>query len=330
MTASAQLVALLCLGGFALSVSLTGLVRRYAASRLLDVPNERSSHAHPKPRGGGLGFLGAFALVVLPASLASPLVGREVAATCGLIAPLAVVSLLDDRGGLPRLLRFAAHLGVAGALVIYFGPLELPVVGTSPLAFAFSVIGVTAIVNFYNFMDGIDGLVAGVALVQFGWMAAWLQQPQWALLSAALLGFLVWNWSPSKIFMGDIGSTVLGALAAASVLGHRSSTGWEWYYPVLFLPLVGDAVYTIVRRILRREDIFTAHHSHIYQRLMRGGLRHATISTGYIVATALIGAVTSLVGTYGALASVLGVIAAVIGAELHLHRIGVSFAVRAD
>jgi len=252
--------------------------------RLLDQPNARSSHRQPTPRGGGVAF-------VVVAASASALSGLARAgnpwpmASLPLIAlPLAVVGFLDDRHNLPAGLRYGAQL-LTALLLILLSPLASPL----PLpALALLLIAVTAVINFTNFMDGLDGLVAGCMAVAIAAVAIQLAAP-WPLWSlvGALLGFLLWNWSPAKVFMGDVGSTFLGAVFAGLVLQAPS---WREALGLLLVatPLLGDACLCVPRRLLAGQRVFQAHRLHLFQRLHQAGWPHARVSSLYIGATALL------------------------------------------
>ena len=142
---------------------------------------------------------------------------------------------------------------------------------------------------------------------------------------AALAGFLGWNWAPARIFMGDVGSTALGALAVVAVLAGGGTTAWCWYYPVVALPLVGDAACTLVRRLLRGEDVLLAHRSHLYQRLVRAGWPHGRVASAYVALTLALGLLTAAWGGRGAAAGVALTVAAALAAERLLVRLGVPF-----
>jgi UDP-N-acetylmuramyl pentapeptide phosphotransferase/UDP-N-acetylglucosamine-1-phosphate transferase len=150
------------------------------------------------------------------------------------------------------------------------------------------VIAVTAVINFTNFMDGLDGLVAGCMAVAFAALAIKLAAPWplWALVGA-LLGFLLWNWSPAKVFMGDVGSTFLGAVFAGLVLQAPS---WPEALGLLLVatPLLGDACLCVPRRLLAGQRVFQAHRLHLFQRLHQAGWAHARVSSLYICATAVL------------------------------------------
>ncbi|MBD2577188.1 glycosyltransferase family 4 protein [Oscillatoria sp. FACHB-1406] len=295
------LMALSC----ALALVFTGLLKANFQTRFLDIPNDRSSHTRPTPRGGGLGFILAFALTAAfthPNPLAVGLV----------LAPLALIGFLDDRGHVPASIRYLVQLLAAALAIAQFGTLPL-------FAIPFIAIAFTAFINFYNFMDGLDGLVASTAALQLAFLAVTLNQPLWWLLVAALLGFLYWNWSPAKIFMGDVGSTVLGASIAIALLNSPTPTHLWTALPITF-PLIGDATYTLSRRLLKGENIFKAHRTHLYQRLQQSGWTHSQVAIAYLLVT---GAIAVLISTLGLLGSVMSTglaISAIAGGEFYLYR----------
>ena len=267
--------------------------------RLLDNPNARSSHRQPTPRGGGI----AFVAVASASSWMALCTGQGlVAAALPLLAaPLAVVGLLDDRHNLPASWRYGVQLSTA-ALILSFSPLVqrlgLSVASGSLLLLSVHfllAIAVTAVINFTNFTDGLDGLVAGCMAVAIGALSLSLNAPWslWALVGS-LLGFLVWNWSPAKVFMGDVGSTFLGAVFAGLVL-QASNWTEAFGYLLVATPLLADACLCVLRRLLAGQRVFIAHRLHLFQRLNQAGWSHARVSFTYIFATALL-AVAMLVG----------------------------------
>lgn len=285
-------LALLC--GFSAILSALGIwvaIRKFG-TQLVDMPNERSSHTLPKPRSGGIAFVAAFFVATL-ASVA--LVGEPEANvlihTVVVLLPLWVLGIVDDIRGLSASFRYAVHLGVAIVAVAWFGPLvgAEAALGSPWLAAAVAVVGMTALINFYNFMDGLDGLVGGTSAVQLAFFALYLHQPMWWLLVAAVGAFLLWNWPPARIFMGDSGSTVLGAAVAIALLRAEDSTAL-FGAALVTIPLVGDATFTLTRRLIRRENIFEAHKSHLYQRLHQAGWSHGQVSSTYVVLTLTIAA----------------------------------------
>ena len=258
-------------------VVLRGLIPQLR-QRLLDQPNARSSHRQPTPRGGGV----AFVLVAAVASLLALGSGsRSATAALPLIAlPLALVGFLDDRNNLPASWRYGVQLATALALIL-LSPLPWPW-----LALPLLLIAATAVINFTNFMDGLDGLVAGCLAITFSALTLKLSAPWpvWALVGA-LLGFLLWNWSPAKVFMGDVGSTFLGAVFAGLVLQAPS---WPEALGLLLVatPLLADACLCVPRRLLAGEPVFQAHRLHLFQRLHQAGWSHAQVASLYIAATA--------------------------------------------
>lgn len=259
---AAPAVAALLAGG------LLELMLRGRLAMPLDRPNERSLHAQPTPRSGGLaimaGTLAAFALLPAPMVLAAPAFA------------LACVSLADDWRGLPIAARFLAH---ASAAAVFVG-LTL---GTLPwwmqIVLALAVMWMT---NLYNFMDGSDGLAGGMSVFGFGFLglAAHLAgDPTIALtgfcIASAALAFLVYNFHPARIFMGDAGSVPLGFMAAAlGLLGWQRDLWPLWYPAAVFSPFIVDASATLARRFLRGERFWKAHRSHYYQRLVQMGWGH--------------------------------------------------------
>ncbi len=283
-----------------LSAGLLGLLLPLLLRRLPDHPNARSAHGQPTPRGGGVAFVLVGVLWGLPVT---PL----------LCTPLALVGLLDDRFDLPSGLRYLAQLFTATALL---AAAALPVVSGSwlgVLAGLVIVVAITATINFVNFMDGLDGLVASclavfltVAALSVG--AAWL----WPLVGA-LLGFLAWNWNPARVFMGDVGSTFLGAVMASVVLQEPN---WSEALGLLLVatPLLGDAVICVVRRWRAGHSLFQAHRLHLYQRLHRAGVSPPWIAAGYAGATALLGVGYLVGGTMAVM--ILAVLTVLLGIHL--------------
>lgn len=238
---------------------------------VLDHPNERSLHRTPVPRTGGV----AIASGLLLGAAFAPGSGFPGAIWAG-TAVLFAVSLLDDFFGLPVWARFGTHAVAAAIALLPLGPvLGWPVLG----------IGVVAVVwmtNLYNFMDGSDGLAGGMTVFGFAFLgfAAWSHGATEmaivsACLAAAALAFLVFNFFPARIFMGDAGSIPIGFLAACIGLYGVAAGLWPIWFPVLvFSAFIVDASVTLARRLLRHERIWQAHREHYYQRLIRMGLGH--------------------------------------------------------
>jgi Fuc2NAc and GlcNAc transferase len=277
---------------WALLWALIPVLRRY----LLDQPNSRSSHLQPTPSGGGFSFVLVASVVSLISSLSEPHSFSSypvlfLAPLFGL--PLALVGLLDDCLNLPVSLRYGVQL-ITSFVVVILSPLVPPALSTLPLIFLLILV-VTAVINFTNFMDGIDGLVAGcmLVLITVASIKTEIPLPIWSL-AGALLGFLIWNWSPSKVFMGDVGSTFLGAVFAMLVL--QVSTPSEALALLLVAtPLLGDASLCVLRRFIAGQRVFQAHRLHLFQRLHQAGWPHARVSSLYIAATAVL-AIALLLG----------------------------------
>jgi Fuc2NAc and GlcNAc transferase len=259
----------------------TGWMRRYAQSRLvLDIPNTRSLHIHPTPRGGGAAIVVVtLAGVLLMGKLSLVPASLVLALTIGSGA-VALVGWMDDRRGISALVRATVHLAAAVWFLVAAG-LDL-----SPAAFGLAVFWIAWSTNLYNFMDGIDGL-AGIEAVSVGaalgfmlLAAGWgdLALLPW-LMSAAGLGFLRWNWPPAKVFMGDVGSGFLGFLfGAMTIVADR----WGAVPAVISVMLLGvfvfDATVTLLRRIARGERWYQPHRNHAYQRLIQAGIPVPTVA----------------------------------------------------
>ncbi|RQR69350.1 glycosyl transferase [Burkholderia sp. Bp9012] len=245
----------------------TGLAWRLAT----DIPNDRSLHTLPIPRVGGWGIVPVCVVALL--ALAPALWLIAVAA-----AGLAAMSQIDDRRGLPARVRFSAHLAAAVALIVAY-PADAPwwlLVGVG-----FVMVWLT---NLYNFMDGADGLAGGMALFGFGAYAVAAltganPSPDLVVAGAAVagaaFGFLLLNFHPARLFLGDAGSIPLGFLAGAvGYWGWRAETWPIWFPALVFAPFIADASVTLLRRLLRGEKFWQAHREHYYQRMVRSGVGH--------------------------------------------------------
>ncbi len=251
-------------------LTLAWLLRR---GRLpMDHPNERSLHATPTPRIGGLGIMAG--VLVATVWLAD---GVLLPVVLGAFA-LAALSVLDDVRGLPVRVRFLAHFVAAAGCLLALG-----LTGWALLAGTLAGVWMT---NLYNFMDGSDGLAGGMASIGFGALAlaAWQgDAPGLAVfcasISAAALAFLRFNFPPARVFMGDAGSIPLGFLAATlGILGAQQNV-WPGLFPLLvFSPFIVDASVTLARRALRGEKVWQAHRSHYYQRVVLLGASHRQLA----------------------------------------------------
>lgn len=271
----------------------TAAMRRWALRRsLVDVPNARSSHTRPTPRGGGVAIVGAF----IAAATAWAALGDDAARAIWLaVVPpglaVAAVGFRDDLRPLPARVRLAVHGAAAAWLVWRLGGLP-PVHALGAVAdwgvagHLLAVVAVVWVLNLYNFMDGIDG-IAGAQAVFVAGASALLGGPQSAAfapllaLAAASAGFLALNWPPARIFMGDAGSGFLGfALAGLLLANHAAQPASIWLPVILLAVFLADATVTLARRVARGESPHAAHRSHAYQRLARrwGGHRPVTVA----------------------------------------------------
>jgi UDP-N-acetylmuramyl pentapeptide phosphotransferase/UDP-N-acetylglucosamine-1-phosphate transferase len=273
---------------FVAAALLSGAVRRYALDRgILDHSSVRSSHTGSVPRGGGVGVLAGVLLGLAWAA------ARGSALRPDLVLPLAGVLLVaavgwrDDRVGLGVGLRLSVHaVGALCVLPLVLAPPALPewmglAAGVWWLVWAVSSI------NVVNFMDGIDGLIASQAAI-FGVHLSLVSQAGASggvlglVLVGASLGFLLWNWAPAKIFLGDVGSGSLGLLmvAGGALAMRESGVGFSVVFLPLY-PLFLDATSTLLLRAARGEDVRQAHRAHLYQKLANGGWGHRRVSVLY-------------------------------------------------
>lgn len=279
----------------AVSWALTGFLRRYAlAKNLIDIPNERSSHSVPTPRGGGVAIVATF-LAVLPILNKFDLLFTPVfLALWGAGFAVAVTGFLDDHRHIAARWRLLIHFGAAVWGLYWLGGFPpLAVFGyLLDLGWLGSVCAAVYIVwllNLYNFMDGIDGLagIEAITVCCSGALMAWLVAPDstaWmppAFLATAVLGFLCWNLPPARIFMGDAGSGFLGImLALLSVQAAWIESRLLWVWLILLGVFIVDATVTLSRRVLRGEKFYEAHCSHAYQHASRilGAHRPVTLA----------------------------------------------------
>lgn len=257
----------------------------------LDQPNQRSLHQKPIPRLGGMGLLVSFCtvLVFLWQTPFVPLL------FWGCLT-LGAISFLDDLFNLSFLMRLAIH-----AVVAFFFIFALPADFSLPWKIFF-VLATIWSMNLYNFMDGSDGLAGGMAFFGFGFYALQaLSQHENTLflvalsLSSAALGFLLFNFHPAKIFLGDSGSVPLGFLVSALGLWGMTQHTWSLFYPLfVFAPFILDATVTLFKRLLRGEKVWQAHKEHYYQRMIQLGYGHKkTALYAYILMFS-----SGIIGTY--------------------------------
>jgi len=251
------------------------LTRARGRWRVLDIPNERSLHTQPTPRTGGVALLAGAGAGMFTTWQQ----GYAVADTSTILAilTLALLALVDDRHNLGAGLRLLVQTVVVAALLYFNGLPDTPAM-LLPIALLFLV----WMINLYNFMDGMDGFAAGMAGIGFGtyallaWQAGHMEFALGcAIIAAAAAGFLLLNFPPARLFMGDSGSTVLGLLAGVVILqAHVAGILPLWLGMLVFSPFIVDASITLAARVLRGERFWMPHKSHYYQRLVQLGWGH--------------------------------------------------------
>ena len=276
-----------------LSWAMTGVLRRYAVSRrLIDVPNVRSSHTVPTPRGGGISIVASFLLGMVVLWAMSVLDDSVFIALSVSSLLVAVIGFVDDHGHIDARWRLLGHFIAAIWLVAWLG--GLPPLGvfenTIDLGWVGHVLACVALVwllNLYNFMDGIDGIAAIEAITATIVVSVVLLLKTESgglpllclLVSSAVAGFLIWNIPPAKIFMGDVGSGFLGLiLGGVGLYSVHFDPTLLWVWMIMLGIFIVDATYTLMRRLIRREKVYEAHRSHAYQYASRKYGSHMVVS----------------------------------------------------
>lgn len=302
MNASTLLFTALPIAALTVSLIATRWLASHPGSRLgrLDHPNARSLHSTPVPRTGGLGLLAGILIALLIADVMGA-VPVELGWIVAALALVAGVSFVDDLGHLSPLVRMAVHILAAIVLILgglSWGDIDLSGSLTSlpfMLGAGLTLLFVVWMINLYNFMDGMDGLASGMAIIGFSALASlgWLGgAPIYAgaalCVAGASAGFLTVNFPPARIFLGDSGASSLGLLAAAfSLWGAQSGLFPLWTAGLIFSPFIVDATWTLLMRLARRERFWEAHRSHHYQRLVLAGWSHRkTLLYGYLIMVA--------------------------------------------
>ncbi|KHK65795.1 MraY family glycosyltransferase [Pseudomonas frederiksbergensis] len=283
---------------FASAFILTGILRRYAFSKhLIDIPNDRSSHSIPTPRGGGVAIVISFLLALCLLYMDGVIPTDLLLSGLGAGAFVAVLGFMDDHGHIAARWRLLGHFAAAGWALYWLDGLPPVYVFDQvfDLGWPGSVLAAFFLVwllNLYNFMDGIDGL-AGVEAVTVSLGACvlyWLDDDNFLmwpplLLSCSVCGFLIWNFPTARIFMGDAGSGFIGLMLGILAL----QAGWVsfelfWGWLILLGVFIVDATFTLLRRLLRGEKVYEAHRSHAYQFAARRYGKHwpVTITVGLI------------------------------------------------
>lgn len=276
------------------------------AKNIVDTPNHRSLHSSVTPRGGGLVFIGLLLIALVFFGLVNQRAFYLMIAIY--VSAWAILSAADDVNNLSPRVRFLAQLIFASLAVFYWGGIsELTLsnnisIQLSWLGYIVTILGIVWVANLYNFMDGMDGLAASQAIVAAITLAFWFNAVgdiglslTNLILAAACYGFIQCNWSPAKLFMGDIGSVTLGAyFALMTVIASVQYDIPVMSFIVLFAVFVFDATLTLLERAIKGEKIWQAHSQHTYQRAAKLGFRHSRI----VVAMLILMVIQSLLGTF--------------------------------
>ena len=288
-----------------LSWLLTSQVRKYAlAKNLLDIPNVRSSHTVPTPRGGGM----AIVIVLVLSGLVSLLLPNAAIHNiiCLLLGTLAfsVLGWQDDKHDLPASARFLIQLLIAAlssAWLLWNVP-AWSLSSAGVVILLLSTLWITWMANLYNFMDGIDGISAVESIILGVTTSYWFAMSGsisiaiiCIAVAGAAVGFLRWNWSPAKIFMGDAGSLALGAFfAILAIIGATSLDIPFSAFLILYAVYLADSGVTLLTRIFKREKWWQAHRSHFYQRAVQSGFSHSQVSLAVMVINVICSVLASL------------------------------------
>ena len=280
---------------FIASVLITWIVRMLALrADVIDNPNERSSHTVPTPRGGGLAFVAIWFIGMTIEFIANNVeADLYFAMLSGLL--IVAVGVVDDVRNVSAKMRLAIQVSASAAALYFLG-------GFQRLDFGFYVfenvyiltpialIGFVWFINLFNFLDGIDGYVGLETVFIFIFIAVMFQDVYALLLSVAVAGFLVWNWQPAKIFMGDVGSTLIGFNVAICMTYYSNHDQLSVF---IFLIITSafwfDATYTLIKRWRNRENLGEAHRKHAYQRITQSGFSHQKTSLLLLLTNALLG-----------------------------------------
>ncbi|MCU0350792.1 MAG: glycosyltransferase family 4 protein [Flavobacterium sp.] len=301
------------------------LFRRWSLKKnILDLPNERSSHTQPTPRGGGLAlvivvftftFLGLYDFSLLPYFISALLV--------------AVISWFDDIKHIPSGIRLLFHSLAASLIIIFIGYFDsIFGVQLGYIGIIFTFLWIVWMINAYNFMDGIDG-IAGIQAItaSLSWflLSFFIGSQSGVIYScvvfSSVLGFLIHNWSPARIFMGDVGSAFLGFyFAVFPIIMFKKNISDNSFFLDLFLIsivfvwfFVFDTIYTFFRRLLNGEKVWQAHRSHLYQRLVISGFSHQFVTLLYGIMSVLLLAFYYLLGIKSNLLTIIFLIGSGLG-----------------
>ena len=266
------------IGLFLFSSILTYGIRLYANKKsILDIPNERSSHTIPTPRGGGLAIILGFFLALF---IFKDEIDDRLFYSLFCVVPIVIVSLIDDIKPISSLIR-ALTQSFSAILALYFlgGVGEIDFILFSidgVLANILAFISIFWVTNLYNFLDGIDGYASIQTITMGIGLYVFFSNPLGLAIISLSLGFLIFNWDKASIFMGDVGSASLGFIFSIFIFYDTSNANIFIWLILLSLFWV-DATITLIRRFINREKFTQAHKKHAYQRLVQYGYRHSQV-----------------------------------------------------
>ena len=278
--------------GFFLNFIIFKLIKPILKKNFIVFPNERSSHKVATPSGGGISFVITIIIILLINGL-----GNQFSSNYQSIffasSFLGLIGLFDDYFDLPTNIRFLIQFLVAYWIIKDSNFSNSAII----LQFLIGFVGIS-LINFFNFVDGIDGLLAGSMIVLLSSSIIFLSLSPvfWALVGALSL-FLIFNWSPANIFMGDVGSLFLGSIFFGISV---NADNFENMIRILFIasPIFFDAIFCIIRRKFAGENIFIPHKKHLYQRLVEGGMNHSQVSAIYILSIVFLALINNFYNIY--------------------------------
>ena len=260
---------------FFFKVSIPFLIKLFPAE-----PSERGMHNYVKPTSGGILFVIIYSAIAIYQNFYLPL----------LSIPMSIVGLIDDKFILSNKIKFIFQISTVSFILFFLKNSDVSFLSNlldnrSYLYLIFIFFGV-AIINFINFMDGIDGIVCGCIIIIFISINGTFHYLFPAI--GALSAFLIFNWQPSKIFMGDTGSLFLGSYLVTLIYNSGSILD-SFRIVLLCFPLIADPIIVILRKLINRQNILKPHKEHLYQRLVSGGISHSNVSLIYIFSTLILG-----------------------------------------
>ena len=293
---------ILCISYIAISVIINILIRNFAIkNNLFDIPNNRSSHQTPKPKGGGISIVLPLILTVTILFFCQ-MIDTKIAVSMIIgLTLVGITGLIDDYKSLSALFRVGVYIFSAGLSLHIIGGLDSISINRHSYylgnaGYYLSILFLVWLTNLYNFMDGTDGFAAiqTICVSIFCCFLLYFSNNFIFLiimlcLVSTTIGFLYWNWAPAKIFMGDVGSCTIGFFfGLLAVYTQNKSIISIGVWVILLSPFIGDATFTLISRILNNEKWYSAHNSHAYQKLYQLGLSHAQLGFALLAINLLI------------------------------------------